>query len=176
MDLNGAELARTNLSGVNLRGANLSGADLSGANLSGADVAGNLSDAHLSGANLNGANFNGADLCGAELMGANLSRANLSNGPSSSRSTLVGPSERLPASRSACFTQWKSTVRSARTHVPTRRACVRSAPDRPSVAETAADNRFGNAAWNTSKIKFKGVHKTGPNWLHACLPRDAASE
>ena len=69
---------------------------------------------------------------------------------------------RLPASRSASFTpKWKSTVRSARTHAPALRACVQIAPDRPSVAGTPADKRFGNGASDTSKINLKGVHQTG---------------
>src|SRR5262249_26024988 len=57
--------------------------------------------------------------------------------------------------------KWKSTVRSARTHAPALRACVQIAPDRPSVAGTPADKRFGNGASDTSKINFKGVHQTG---------------
>jgi hypothetical protein len=35
------------------------------------------------------------------------------------------------------------------------------APDRPSVAGTPADKRFGNGASDTSKINFNGVHQTG---------------
>ena len=53
------------------------------------------------------------------------------------------------------------TGRSARTHAPTPRACVQIAPDRPSVAGTPADKRFGSGASDTSKINFKGVHQTG---------------
>ena len=40
-------------------------------------------------------------------------------------------------------------------------ACVQIAPDRPSVAGTPADKRFGSGASDTSKINFKGVHQTG---------------
>ncbi len=84
-----------------------------------------------------------------------------SKAPSSSRSALVGPSRRLPASARLVSPKWKSTVRSARTHAPALRACVQIAPDRPSVAGTPADRRFGNGASDTSKINFKGVHQTG---------------
>jgi hypothetical protein len=51
--------------------------------------------------------------------------------------------------------------RSARTHAPAPRACVQIAPDRPSVAGTPADKRFGNGTSDTSKKNFKGVHQTG---------------
>src|SRR5277367_2521969 len=74
----------------------------------------------------------------------------------------------LSAHQSACrrparlaSPKWKSTARSARTHAPTPRACVQIAPDRPSVAGTPADKQFDNAASDTSKINFKGVHQTG---------------
>jgi hypothetical protein len=52
-------------------------------------------------------------------------------------------------------------VRSAQTHAPALRACVQIAPDRPSVAGTPPDKRFGSGASDTSKINFKGVHQTG---------------
>jgi hypothetical protein len=52
-------------------------------------------------------------------------------------------------------------VRSARTHAPALLACIQIAPDRPSVAGTPADKRFGNGASDTSKINFKDVHQTG---------------
>ena len=58
--------------------------------------------------------------------------------------------------------------RSARTHAPALRACVQIAPDRPSIAGTPADKRFGNAASDTSKINFKGVHKTGSTPHRPC--------
>src|SRR3984957_11135380 len=80
----------------------------------------------------------------------------------------VPPAQRLSARQCACrhparlaSPKWKSTVRSARTHAPALRACVQIAPDRPSVAETLADKRFGNGASDTSKINFKGVHHSG---------------
>ena len=49
----------------------------------------------------------------------------------------------------------------ARTHAPNPRACDQIAPDLSSVAGTPADKRFDNAASDTSKINFKGVHKPG---------------
>ena len=48
------------------------------------------------------------------------------------------------------------------------RACVRIAPDRPSVAGTPADKRFGSGASDTSKINFKG--STKPGQLQLQLP------
>src|SRR5271169_6483314 len=90
----------------------------------------------------------------------------------------VPPARRLSARQCACrhparlaSPKWKSTVRSARTHAPALRACVQIAPDRPSVAGTPADKRFGNGASDTSKINFKGVHQTGSTptpYLHDC--------
>jgi hypothetical protein len=45
-------------------------------------------------------------------------------------------------------------------------------PDRPSVAGTPADKRFGNGASDTSKINFKGVHQTGSTPRNLGLERD----
>src|SRR4029077_3746936 len=80
----------------------------------------------------------------------------------------VPPAQRLSARQRACrhparlaSPKRRSTGRSARTHAPALRACVRIAPDRPSVAGTPTDKRFGNGASDTSKINFKGVHQTG---------------
>src|SRR3984957_19883864 len=80
----------------------------------------------------------------------------------------VPPARRLSAHQCACrhparlvLPKWKSTVRSARTRAPAPRASVQIAPDRPSVAGTPADKRFGNGVSDTSKINFKGVHQTG---------------
>src|ERR1700722_13616046 len=80
----------------------------------------------------------------------------------------VPPAQRLSARQRACrhparlaSPKWKSTGRSARTRAPALRACVQIAPDRPSVAGTPADKRFGSGASDTSKINFKGVHQTG---------------
>src|SRR3984957_1810434 len=80
----------------------------------------------------------------------------------------VPPAQRLSARQRACqhparlaSPKWKSTGRSARTRAPTLRAYGQIAPDRPSVAGTPADKRFGSAASDTSKINFKGVHQTG---------------
>ena len=55
----------------------------------------------------------------------------------------------------------------ARTHAPNPRACDQIAPDLSSVAGTPADKRFDNAASDTSKISFNGVHKTGSTQLQA---------
>ena len=57
----------------------------------------------------------------------------------------------------------KSTVRSARTHATTPRACVQIAPDRPSVAGTPADKRFDNAASDTSKNQLQGCPQNRVN-------------
>src|ERR1700734_3468419 len=80
----------------------------------------------------------------------------------------VPPAQRLSAHQCACrrlgrlaSPKWKSTVRSARTHAPTPRACVQIAPDRPSVAGTPADKRFGSGASDTSKINFRVSIKPG---------------
>jgi hypothetical protein len=59
----------------------------------------------------------------------------------------------------------------ARTHAPALRACVRIASDRPSVAGTPTDKRFGNGASDTSKINFKGVHQTGSTPVEANDPK-----
>jgi len=95
LDLSGAELFRTSLSGANLNNVNLSNADLSNCHLLNAYVSNanlsfaNLSEAqlgnaqfvfsNLSNANLSGADLSGADLTGAMLNGADLSRAYLAN-------------------------------------------------------------------------------------------------
>ena len=55
LDLSGAKVRRTNLSGANLTSANLSHADLTGADLRGA----NLADAILTGTILRGADLSG---------------------------------------------------------------------------------------------------------------------
>jgi hypothetical protein len=55
----------------------------------------------------------------------------------------------------------KSTVQSARTHRLVLRARGQIASDRPSVAGTPADERFANAASDTSKINFKRLRQTG---------------
>ena len=88
----------------------------------------------------------------------------------------VPPARRLSAHQYACpasplglfYPVEIDFVRSARTHAPAPRACVQIAPDRPSVAGTPADKRFGNGASDTSKINFKGVHQTGstPGQVH----------
>jgi len=78
LNLNEAELRKTNLIGANLVEANLARASLRGSNLSAADLDGaDLRGADLRGANLSGANVSGADLQGADLHGANLSGADL---------------------------------------------------------------------------------------------------
>jgi hypothetical protein len=70
-----ADLSNTNLFKANLRETDLRGAILQGANLSGAD----LSDTNLLGAILQGADLSNANLSRAIMMAANLSRANLQN-------------------------------------------------------------------------------------------------
>ena len=57
LDIRGAFVRRTNLSGTSLRGANLANADASGAIFQGSDFAG---------ANLTGTRLVGADLTGAK--------------------------------------------------------------------------------------------------------------
>lgn len=57
LDIRGAFVRRTDLSGVSLRGANLAGADATNANFRGADFEGAL---------LNGTILRGADLTGAK--------------------------------------------------------------------------------------------------------------
>jgi len=68
-----ADLALADVRGADLRQANLTGALLLRANLSSAD----LRDATLNAANLNRANFTKADLRGAKLLSASLVRASL---------------------------------------------------------------------------------------------------
>ncbi len=78
LNLNEAELRKTNLIGADLVEAHLARASLAAANLSAADLDGaDLRGADLHGANLSGANLSGADLQGADLHGANLSGADL---------------------------------------------------------------------------------------------------
>ncbi len=88
MNLSGADLYKTNLSGANLVVANLLEANLTraylrravlaGAVLTGKDLSGvRLAGANLSKANLSGANLLGAELRGTRLVEANLSKANL---------------------------------------------------------------------------------------------------
>ena len=77
-NLQGADLAKTDLAGANLTGANLIYADLTGANLHSADLTGaDLRSAALHSADLTGADLRSADLSGAGLFGANLSGADL---------------------------------------------------------------------------------------------------
>ncbi|AMJ61631.1 pentapeptide repeat-containing protein [Bosea sp. PAMC 26642] len=57
LDIHGAFIRRTDLSGASLRGANLAGADAANAMFRGADFAG---------ASLRGTNLRGADLSGAK--------------------------------------------------------------------------------------------------------------
>jgi TIR domain/Pentapeptide repeats (8 copies) len=84
VDLRGADLTRTHLSGVDLRKANLTGADLRRvpcflADLREADLTGaNLAKAFLSFANLCRADLHGANLEGADLAYVDLQMANLS--------------------------------------------------------------------------------------------------
>jgi uncharacterized protein YjbI with pentapeptide repeats len=71
IDLSGANLRGTNLSGADLLMVFLTGANLSEANLVGADLCGtNLSGASLSEADLSLANFNATNLKGTNLRGA----------------------------------------------------------------------------------------------------------
>ena len=72
--LSGMEISRAYLVGIEIPGADLFKSNLSGADLRVVD----LSDADLSEANLNGANFGGANLSGVDLFKADLSNANLS--------------------------------------------------------------------------------------------------
>jgi hypothetical protein len=74
VDLSGADLGMTDLSGLDLDGADLSGANLRNANL----IRASLSDADLREANLIRANLALADLCNADLTRANLNSAELS--------------------------------------------------------------------------------------------------
>ena len=77
-NLVGARLDRANLHGANLTGANLTGANLTGANLTGAGLfTANLTGAGLFTANLTDANLGGANLAHADLGGANLTDAYL---------------------------------------------------------------------------------------------------
>lgn len=80
IDLRGANLAATDLSGLNLANAMLADADLSGANLSGANLMGaDLSKAKLFTANLQESLLTGATLNGAELSGSDLTGASMEN-------------------------------------------------------------------------------------------------
>jgi hypothetical protein len=81
--------------------------------------------------------------------------------PSSSRSALVGRQCACRRLGRLASPKWKSTGRSARTHAPTPRACVRIAPDQPSVAGTPADKRFGSGASDTSKTTSRVSTKPG---------------
>lgn len=76
--LQGAHLARADLTGARLRGAVLSSADLRGTHLAGADLTqADLRGANLAKADLLGASLVGADMTGADLRGADLSRTDL---------------------------------------------------------------------------------------------------
>ena len=78
IDLSGADLVFTNLSGADLSHANLSYANLYNANLRGANLShADPSNADLRGANLSRADLRGANLCKACLGDANLREANL---------------------------------------------------------------------------------------------------
>src|SRR5438034_3456953 len=75
-NLSGAELTEADLTGAKLSEADLSNAKLAGASLADADLSNaNLSRADLSGADLTKANLNEADLSAAMLTGANLTQA-----------------------------------------------------------------------------------------------------
>jgi len=73
IDLRGANLSHSNLSGVDLSKMDLGGADLSYADLSNAK----LNQVNLTNANLTYANLSGADLQSSSFSHANLSCANL---------------------------------------------------------------------------------------------------
>jgi uncharacterized protein YjbI with pentapeptide repeats len=73
INLVGAKLAKSELTGINLAGANLVGTDLSEAQLAGAD----LTKADLTGANLAHADLSRAKLTGTDLTHAELEEANL---------------------------------------------------------------------------------------------------
>ena len=81
--MEGAQLARVQLTGANLSNASLVGADLQGAHLATSDLsyanvsAANLHAADLRAANLKGAELRNTDLSGSILNDANLSYANL---------------------------------------------------------------------------------------------------
>lgn len=83
LELNAANLMKSNLSRVDFNGAILEDADMRGANMSHANLNdtficnGNLTDANLSHANLLDTILWGANLSGANLTGANLSGASL---------------------------------------------------------------------------------------------------
>ena len=73
VDLSGASLSNSNMSGVNLMITNFSGANLRGADLSGAALLlANLSGADLSGADLSDSRMLWADFAGADLSNAEL--------------------------------------------------------------------------------------------------------
>jgi Pentapeptide repeats (8 copies) len=80
IELAGANLTHTTLSGAHLGGAHLAIANLTGANLIGAHLGqaflgrADLTGANLTGADLTGANLTGATLTGATLVGAHLER------------------------------------------------------------------------------------------------------
>jgi hypothetical protein len=89
INLEEADLAKTNLSGANLSKAFLQKADFYEADLSGADLTeANLMDAKLLFANLSHANLSRAMLFGADFMGGNLSNSDLT-GATLAKTTLV---------------------------------------------------------------------------------------
>ncbi|EKD71639.1 MAG: hypothetical protein ACD_46C00139G0007 [uncultured bacterium] len=75
IDLQGANISHSNLSGVDLSKMNLGGANLSYTDLSNAK----LNQVNLSGANLDHANLSGADIQRSDLSNANLNLANLAS-------------------------------------------------------------------------------------------------
>lgn len=78
LDLQGANLSHSNLSGVDLSKMNLGGANLSYADLSGARlIQVNLADANLEHANLSGAQLQQSDLSRANLSFANMAGAQM---------------------------------------------------------------------------------------------------
>jgi hypothetical protein len=80
IELGGAMMSDTDLSGANLSGANLSGADLRNSDLSEANLSqANLSDTKLSEAFMPHADLSDASLSGADLRNSDLSYADLSD-------------------------------------------------------------------------------------------------
>lgn len=75
IDLQGANISHSNLSGVDLSKMNLGGANFSYTDLSNAK----LNQVNLAGANLDHANLSGAQIQQSDLSNANLSFANLSS-------------------------------------------------------------------------------------------------
>jgi hypothetical protein len=75
VNLDKANLVRSNFHNADVRGASLESAELTDANLTGA----NLRNANLQGAELNGADLTDADLTDSKLQGANLAETNLDN-------------------------------------------------------------------------------------------------